>query len=76
MAIADPLLSRFTQDLERLSEILEHHPIDTVRYAEIVGQEEVWSARLMSALLNAREIKSACLDARAFLYAERALYRK
>lgn len=41
-------------------------------YAEIVGHGEIWSARLMSAVLNQQGLDAAWLDARAFLRAERA----
>ena len=41
-------------------------------YAEVVGHGEVWSARLMSAVLNQQGLPAAWLDAREFLRAERA----
>ncbi|PKE37647.1 bifunctional aspartate kinase/homoserine dehydrogenase II, partial [Klebsiella pneumoniae] len=41
-------------------------------YAEVVGHGEVWSARLMAAVLNQLGMEAAWLDARAFLRAERA----
>ncbi|MCS5960419.1 hypothetical protein LNP74_13465 [Klebsiella pneumoniae subsp. pneumoniae] len=36
-------------------------------YAEVVGHGEVWSARLMAAVLNQLGMEAAWLDARAFL---------
>ncbi len=41
-------------------------------YAEVVGHGEIWSARLMSALLNKLDMDAVWLDARRFLRAERA----
>ncbi|STJ20939.1 bifunctional aspartokinase/homoserine dehydrogenase II] [Escherichia coli] len=45
-------------------------------YAEVVGHGEVWSARLMSAVLNQQGLPAAWLDAREFLRAERAAHRR
>ena len=41
-------------------------------YAEVVGHGEVWSARLMAAVLQHLGVEAARLDARDFLRAERA----
>ncbi|NEK60724.1 bifunctional aspartate kinase/homoserine dehydrogenase II, partial [Geodermatophilus sabuli] len=41
-------------------------------YAEVVGHGEVWSARLMAAVLQHLGVDAAWLDARDFLRAERA----
>ncbi|EIR39766.1 amino acid kinase family protein, partial [Yersinia pestis PY-12] len=49
--MAEPLISEFIHDLERLAGLLDNK-IDDVIYAEVVGHGEIWSARLMSALLN------------------------
>lgn len=46
--------------------------INDAVYAEVVGHGEVWSARLMSAVLNQQGLPSARLDAREF-YALNAL---
>lgn len=48
---ADSLISAFVSDLERLAALLDSGINDAV-YAEVVGHGEVWSARLMSAVLN------------------------
>ncbi|MEN1522548.1 bifunctional aspartate kinase/homoserine dehydrogenase II, partial [Pseudomonas aeruginosa] len=68
---ADNLISAFVSDLERLAALLDSGINDAV-YAEVVGHGEVWSARLMSAVLNQQGLPSAWLDAREFLRAERA----
>lgn len=68
---ADDLTSAFISDLERLAALLDGGITDAV-YAEIVGHGEIWSARLMSAVLNQQGLDAAWLDARAFLRAERA----
>lgn len=40
--------------------------INDAVYAEVVGHGEVWSARLMSAVLNQQRAASGWLDAREF----------
>jgi aspartokinase/homoserine dehydrogenase 2 len=49
--VADGLIGAFIHDLERLAGLLDSGVNDAV-YAEVVGHGEVWSARLMSAVLN------------------------
>lgn len=68
---AETLTAQFIRDLERLAALLDGKMTDAV-YAEVVGHGEIWSARLMSALLNHRDMNAAWLDARDFLCAERA----
>lgn len=70
-ADADTFISEFIHDLERLAALLDGKITDAV-YAEVVGHGEIWSARLMSAVLNQQDIQAAWLDARTFLRAERA----
>ena len=70
-AVADGLISEFIHDLERLAALLDGTITDAV-YAEVVGHGEIWSARLMAAVLNQQGIDAAWLDARDFLRAERA----
>lgn len=67
---ADSLISAFVSDLERTAALLDSGINDAV-YAEVVGHGEVWSARLMSAVLNQQGLPAAD-DAREFLRAERA----
>ncbi|KAA8998601.1 bifunctional aspartate kinase/homoserine dehydrogenase II [Affinibrenneria salicis] len=69
--LAEPLIQAFIFDLERLAALLDGKITEAV-YAEVVGHGEIWSARLMSALLNHLDIHSSWLDAREFLRAERA----
>ncbi|HGJ5875532.1 MAG TPA: bifunctional aspartate kinase/homoserine dehydrogenase II [Arsenophonus sp.] len=59
----------FLTDFERLSTLLDQ-PIDDDSYAKIVGHGEIWSARLMSAVLEQFGLPSHWLDARLFLRAE------
>ena len=68
--MADTLTQAFIHDLERLAALLDRGITDAV-YAEVVGHGEIWSARLMSAVLNLQGMESAWLDARDFLRAER-----
>ncbi|SFN60181.1 aspartate kinase [Izhakiella capsodis] len=68
---AGPLLNALIRDLERLAALLDGVMSDAV-YAEVVGQGEIWSARLMAAVLNQRDLAASWLDARDFLCAERA----
>ncbi len=70
-AAADTLIAAFIHDLERLAGLLDGGVSEAV-YAEVVGHGEVWSARLMAAVLNQLGMEAARLDARAFLRAERA----
>lgn len=69
--VADPLIAEFIHDLEKLATLLDSKITDAV-YAQVVGHGEIWSARLMSAVLNQRDIHAGWLDARDFLRAERA----
>lgn len=69
--IAEPLISEFIHDLERLAGLLDNK-VDDAIYAEVVGHGEIWSARLMAAVLNKLDMDAAWLDARSFLRAERA----
>ncbi len=74
-AAADTLIAAFIHDLERLAGLLDGGVSEAV-YAEVVGHGEVWSARLMAAVLNQLGMEAARLDARAFLRAERARSRR
>ncbi|MBS9428298.1 bifunctional aspartate kinase/homoserine dehydrogenase II [Photorhabdus akhurstii] len=69
--VAEELVKRFIADLEKLSALLDK-PVSDVTYAEVVGHGEIWSARLMSAVLEDQGIPSDWVDARQFLRAERA----
>lgn len=69
--VAGPLTTEFIRDLERLAALLDGKITDAV-YAEVVGHGEIWSARLMAAVLNQLDMPAVWLDARTFLRAERA----
>ncbi len=58
------------QELEQLCVVLQGS-INETAYAEVVGHGEIWSARLMAALLNSMDIAADWLDARHFLRVER-----
>ncbi|MBJ3815229.1 bifunctional aspartate kinase/homoserine dehydrogenase II [Shimwellia pseudoproteus] len=68
---AEILINRFVHDLERLAGLLDGKITDAI-YAEVVGHGEIWSARLMAAVLIQQGMEAAWLDARDFLRAERA----
>lgn len=70
-AQADGMIAEFIHDLEKLAALLDGKITDAV-YAEVVGHGEIWSARLMAAVLTLQDIASSWLDARQFLCAERA----
>ncbi|WP_168428817.1 bifunctional aspartate kinase/homoserine dehydrogenase II [Erwinia amylovora] len=70
--VAATLIAELISDLEKLAALLDGVMTDAI-YAEVVGHGEIWSARLMSAVLTLRDIEAACLDARDFLRAERAV---
>lgn len=69
--VADTLITPFIHDLEKLAALLDGKITEAV-YAEVVGHGEIWSARLMAAVLNSQDIAAGWLDARDFLCAERA----
>lgn len=72
---AEGLLTALSCDFERLLAMLDGYITDSV-YAEVVGHGEIWSARLMSALLNQQDMAAKWLDSREFLCAERAIQPK
>lgn len=57
------MIAAFIHDLERLAGLLDGGVSEAV-YAEVVGHGEVWSARLMAAVLNQLGMEAAWLDAR------------
>ncbi|MFP3014511.1 MAG: bifunctional aspartate kinase/homoserine dehydrogenase II [Arsenophonus sp.] len=66
---ANILKLAFLADIERLIELL-NKPIYNDIYAEIVGHGEIWSARLMSVVLEEYGLSNHWLDSRLFLRAE------
>ncbi len=64
--MAQSAIACLIQEMEGLVGLLKGKMSDAV-YAEVVGKGEIWSARLMSALLNSMNMESDWLDARRFL---------
>ena len=69
--LADEIASQFIADIEHLSILLDGEGSDAL-YAKVVGHGEIWSARLMSAVLNHSGLDAQWVDARTFLRAEHA----
>lgn len=68
---ADPLSRQFIADIDHLSALLDGEGSEAL-YAQVVGHGELWSARLISELLNHAGLEACWIDARDFLRAERA----
>ncbi len=68
---ADQLIKAFMEDLCRLTALLDL-PMTEANYAEIIGQGEIWAARLLAALLQHHNMNSCWLDARDFLRADQS----
>lgn len=72
---AEDLIFQLNHSLTNFSSMLHGTLTDAIS-AEVVGHGEVWSARLLSALLNQLGMKSSWIDARDFLRAERGVQPK
>jgi bifunctional aspartokinase / homoserine dehydrogenase 2 len=72
---AQSLIESFEQEWQQLTKLLPS-AVAEANTAEIIGQGEVWSARLLAALLNQQGLPAVWLDARCFLRAERAVLPK
>lgn len=70
--VAGIVVADFNHDLERLAKLVDK-PVTEAIYAEVVGHGEIWSARLMAALLRQQGERAEWVDARSFLSAERAI---
>ena len=68
---ADELLTQLYCDLSELASLSEPDLSDAV-IADILGLGELWSARLLAALLAESDMPAVCIDSRGFLRAERA----
>jgi len=68
--LPEPLLSLLSADFERLNTWLDTENSDNYTQNNIVGCGEVWSARLLSALLAQLGRDSVAIDARDFLIAD------
>ena len=65
------LSTQLTTDLQQISRLLESR-LDSYQRHYVLAHGEVWSARLLAALLEERGTQAAWLDAREFLLAEEA----
>lgn len=66
---AQPLIVLVNQEFMALGEI--NGPVSEVMRASILGHGEVWSSRLLAALLSHLDLEAVQLDSRDFLRAER-----
>ncbi|WP_099610268.1 bifunctional aspartate kinase/homoserine dehydrogenase II [Vibrio fujianensis] len=62
------LLEKLNDECSALSELPT--PLSSAERAAVLGHGEVWSARLLAALLNDQQLPAVALDARDFLRAE------
>ena len=65
---ADTLLTQLTAEISELGE--SSAPISSAQRAAILGHGELWSSRLLAALLNQHNMAATAIDARSFLRAE------
>ncbi|MGR5064526.1 bifunctional aspartate kinase/homoserine dehydrogenase II [Photobacterium sp. DNB22_13_2] len=68
---ADELLTQLHLELGELSSLAEK-PLDEAEQAKVLGHGELWSARLLAALLSKLQLPAASLDSRCFLRTERS----
>ncbi|GHA44200.1 bifunctional aspartate kinase/homoserine dehydrogenase II [Photobacterium aphoticum] len=68
---ADALLTQLHFELGELARWGES-PLSEAQVASVLGHGEVWSARLLAALLTQQQLPATSLDSRLFLRAERA----
>lgn len=66
--VADNLLTQVNGEFIRLGELTA--PLSKAEQAAVLGHGEVWSARLLAALLNQNNLPAVSQDAREFLRAE------
>lgn len=69
---ADQLLSQLHSELSELAKLSGLEITEAVR-SSILGHGELWSARLLAALLNRNDMSAVSVDSRDFLRAERAV---
>ena len=65
---ADHLLTELSGEFVALGELIA--PLSKAQQAAVLGHGELWSARLLAALLNQQQLPAVAQDARAFLRAE------
>ncbi|WP_260260041.1 bifunctional aspartate kinase/homoserine dehydrogenase II [Vibrio intestinalis] len=66
--IQQDLLAQLNDEISTLGELTA--PLNTAEQAAVLGHGEVWSSRLLAALLNQHNLAAIAQDARAFLRAE------
>lgn len=66
--IADHLMSQLNQECSQLAALTP--PLNYAQQSAVLAHGEVWSARLLAALLNQQQLPAIAQDARAFLRAE------
>ncbi len=66
--VADNLLTQVNGEFIRLGELTA--PLSKAEQAAVLGHGEMWSARLLAALLNQSDLPAVSQDAREFLRAE------
>ncbi len=66
--VADNLLTQVNGEFIRLGELTA--PLSKAEQAAVLGHGEMWSARLLAALLNQNQLPAVSQDAREFLRAE------
>ncbi|GAM70204.1 aspartokinase [Vibrio sp. JCM 19236] len=66
--LAEPLQEKLNGELAELGAALT--PLSEAEKAAVLGYGEVWSSRLLAALLNHQDMESVALDSRDFLRAE------
>lgn len=67
------LLDQLSKDFDKLEHLLNSDIITENIYSEVVCHGELWSAKLMSSVLNENKISSSFIDSRDFLRAEHAI---
>ncbi len=65
---ADDLITALTQECSALAKLTS--PLTHAQHADVLAHGELWSARLLAALLNQHQLPAINLDARTFLRAE------
>ncbi|MDA0149418.1 bifunctional aspartate kinase/homoserine dehydrogenase II [Vibrio sp. LaRot3] len=66
--VQQDLLAQLNDEISTLGELTA--PLDNAEQAAVLGHGEVWSSRLLAALLNQHSLSAIAQDARAFLRAE------
>lgn len=65
----EPLLQQLNSEVSAIGELMA--PLSDGQVANVLGHGEIWSARLLTALLNQKQQPAIALDSRLFLRAEK-----